>query len=340
MNNMNNFVVVNDASQLDKIFEVAQNKLVVLMFYTKNNPDCRKAKSSFEKSATNHNLSYFCVVDTDKFEGDSKYLNNLGNMPKIDFYYMGTLFGNITYSNDREIEHAIKLGEHYVMTQSNNKTSSPNNQNQMPGMMNQPQQINPNNVRQQIINTTMMQNPAMAQQLLNNPAMLNNMVQQQIQLLQQQNVMMQQQNSFMPSMPTMPSMQTMPTPGLNMPTNQQMMSLGQQMSLANPSTTLPPNVVPTFQQMQHMFQIFLMMQQMGVLNIPSTNSTTGVGSTNPTTIDTHKVPLNTLNTLNTQAPNQDSLVVTNTEQENIITLPTGEKIISLGNGKFGLIKKS
>ena len=80
----------------------------------------------------------------------------------------------------------------------------------------------------------------------------------------------------------------------------------------NIPTEISSVVVPTFQQMQQMFQIWETMNQMGILK---------------TTVPPKPVP------------SQNNSYVAQTVKEEI-TLPSGDKIIPLGDGKYGLIKKS
>src|SRR5271170_4166452 len=131
------------------------------MFYTKNNPDCRRAKSAFEKSATNHLTTLFCIIDMDKYEGDSRYTANINNMPRFDLYHMGNSIATFSSSNDKEIEMQIQSCERYVMMNLKNNGQS------MGSQMN----INPVQIQQQILNNAMMHNPPLAAQLLQNPQM-------------------------------------------------------------------------------------------------------------------------------------------------------------------------
>ena len=87
MNKMDNLFIITDSNQLQKVFDNGQEKLIVIMFYSKNNPDCRRAKQFFEKSAMNHNISLFCIVDMDKFEGESRYVNNVNNSLKFHVFF-------------------------------------------------------------------------------------------------------------------------------------------------------------------------------------------------------------------------------------------------------------
>jgi len=340
---MDNFLKITSSEQLDKVFENANDKLVVLMFFTKNNKECRIAQSSFEKSALNHTISFFCFVDMDKFKGESRYINNVNNMPKFDFYYNGNQFFSHGSCIDKEIEQHVRHGEQYVMTQNNNKNSMPGQngmlgQNNMPGQinqinqinqMNQMNQINPMQIQQQILNNAQMQNATYFQYLMQNPMVLRNLVQKQIESLQQQQMMAQQMMPQQNQMQQMMAQQMMSQQNQmpNITTPQQIPSLTTtpfgnmpQPNYATPQLNSTNNILPTFQQMQQMFQIFQMMQQMGILNTQNTQNTPQP---------------------NVSIQNQTESIkpIVPAEPDNTIVLPNGDKVIPLPNGKFGLIKK-
>lgn len=266
---MDNFINISEANDLNKIIETIGDKLIILMFFSKTNPECRKIYPSFEKCSYSHTTSYFCVIDIDKFHGKSKYWNNVTNIPRFDFYYAGEMIGSYSASSDKELDNYVRIGEQYVITKTNMRNTI-NNQGTYPNTYNLQMQ-------QQILNNAQMQNPGHYQYLMQNPLVLQNMVQKQM---------------APPPQPTV-----IPTPIV-------------QPSYPMLSQPIPPtidNALPTLQQMQQMFQIFQMMQQMGVLNTSA-----------PTPI----IP--------TSEP----------ESKNTIVLPSGDKIIPLGNGKYGLIKKN
>lgn len=298
---MENLFKISNSNELNKIFEHSGDKLVILYFFTKNNPDCRKTIGAFEKSAMNHSISYFCILDMDKFEGDSRYTNSVNHMPKIDLYYMGNGIGTCQISSEKDIEQAVRSGEQYIMTQNNMKNNNTMGNNVgMNTMMNiSPMQIQ--QIQQQILNNAQMSNPMQFQYLMQNPPVLQQLVQKQVMALQQQQMM---QSMIQPQMPNMmtnmmnmiPSTTPNVIPNTNMPN---MMNL--------PSTDSSNNILPTFQQMQQMFQIFQMMQQMGILNTQSTPIETPVSKPS--------------------------------ESEEIV-LPNGDKLIPLPNGKYGLVKKN
>ena len=333
---MENLIHIVDATQINKIFETIQDKLIVLMFYTKNNPDCKRAKMSFEKVAANNNLSIFCLIDVDKFQGESRYVTNISTMPSYNCYYMCNSLGTFYGVSEKEIDNMVRSCQQYVITQNNMKSGSQFNN----------QQLNQNQIQQQILNNAMMQNPLLAQQFIQNPMLLQQYTQKYIQSLQQQQMMQQtipNTNGYVPYFqPQMSQSQILPqtmnlkrdtvqditnyTPStisydipnsMNHPMNAVPNSINNPMpNSMHPMNTIPNdtqngfNTLPTMQQMQQMFQIFQMMQQMGILNIPNNQSINKLESNNQ-----------------------------NGQIGNEIILPNGEKLISLSNGKYGLIKK-
>lgn len=348
---MDNFIKVSNANELNKIFDSAQDKLIILMFYTKNNPECRRAYNFFEKIAMNHTITLFCFIDTDKFDGESRYVTNINNMPKFDCFFMGNSIGTASVSTEKEIEQLVMYGEQYMMNYNNTKNQMNQNMSSMPKqnmqMVGQMPQLNMMQIQQQLLNTAQIQNPQYFQYLMNNPLALQQAVQKQYQTLQQQQLlqqqllqqqMMQQSHTMQPTMTMNPMAQTM-MPQMNIP------SAGQTSQL-NPGAAMassPNSVIPTFQQMQQMFQIFQMMQQMGVLNTPGqfgqnspeiisdVNKVSNLNPTNVTMGNTIHIP-NTPTTPNTSNISGDP--------ENTIVLPNGDKLIPLANGKYGLIKKN
>ncbi|AYV85281.1 MAG: hypothetical protein Satyrvirus9_7 [Satyrvirus sp.] len=321
---MENFYKITNSRQLNKTIENSKDRLIVIMYYTKNNSDCRKALVSFEKSAHNHTTSIFCVVDVDNFEGDSQYINNINNFPKFECYYLGNSFGSFSTSNEKEIESGIRSGEQYVMTQNNMKNNYATqhlNPNPNPNPMSQ---INYAQIQQYILNTAQMQNPTQYQYLLKNPTVLQQEVNRQMQMLQPQQLQQLQQ----PQQPQQP--QQSPQQFIQ-PTFPQQQFVQPQIPVI-PYTMSQPvcqnqqdvtSILPTFQQMQQMFQIFQMMQQMGILN----TSNQPVQPVQPVA--------NSINSTDPGNLNKNIL-----QSENEIILPSGDKIIPLSNGKYGLVKKT
>jgi len=364
---MENLSLITDATQLAKVFENAYNKLVVCMFYTKNNPDCRKSKSYFENSSINHMTSLFCIVDMDKFEGDSRYVKNVSTMPKFEFFYCGNSIGCIVSSNDREIEEMVRVGERYILTQSNMKN---NNVGQNINTMSQSGQINTitqmqamqplqqlqpmqpmqfsqaqiQQVQQQIINNAMMQNPVLANQLLANPTQLQAMALQQLQAMAQQQNMQQQQTyqqqiqpiyqQQLQQFPQQQQQQTIPQQTIS----QQTIPQNIESNIYNKPTNNQYMALPTMQQMQQMFQIFQMMQKMGVLNTDTLPQSTLPNSSS--SVLNNNTVANSASIISNSIPHVLSQTNVNPQDDKTTILPNGDKIIPLGNGKYGLIKKN
>ena len=170
-----------------------------------------------KKSAADHGNSRFCVVDMDKFQGDSRFTKNIKSMPSFDYYYLGNPIASYITANEKEIAANISSAERYVLGCMNSKNVGQNNMNgsgQMP-------QINPMQIQQQILNNAV-SNPAYYQYLTSNPFALQQLVQKQIQSLQQMN-----QNQFMSS-------QMMPQANQQM--NQQMNPLMMAQQMNQPQT--------------------------------------------------------------------------------------------------------
>ena len=323
---MDNIIVVTDHNKLVKILENAVDKLVILLFFGKNNAESRKAKNATERLAANHMLTYFCLVDTDKFEGESKYTANLTTLPKFECYYLSNMFGTFNYSGERDLENNIRAGEQYVMTQNNMKNSM-SSQNQMVGtpsytqFNNLPTQPNIYAIQQQILNTAAAQNPALLQHLIQNPALLQQQAQRQLLQLQQQ----QQQPTNLFSMQTQPvQLQQMQ----QMQPMQPMQPMQQIQQIPQPTVA---SALPTLQQMQQMFQIWQMMQTMGALN-------TSNQSQLQTQIPMPSTPMPSTPMPSTPMPSTPSL--SPESDQKIVTLPNGDKIYPLPNGKYGLVKKN
>lgn len=301
---------ITSSEELSRIFEGANDKLVILLFYTKHNGECKRAYAAIEKAALNHISTCFCVIDMDKFQGESRFVNSSINMPRIECFYSGNSIGSSQSSNDKEIENIVRAGEQYVMTQNNTKNNNINQNNIMTPNMNTP--LNPMQLQQQILNHAQMTNPTQYQYLVQNPTILQQLVQKQMQYVQQQqSLLMQNQPLMMPAnnpvqLPTAQPFVMQPTPAIQpvQTQQQQPLAMAHQLLQANQ----PASLVPTFQQMQQMFQIFQMMHQMGILNMQPIKS------------------------------EQSSSVKTEQNVEPII-LPNGDKLIPLADGKYGLIKK-
>ena len=346
---MENYFKITDAIELAKIFEMGQNKLIVLMFYSKNVPACRRCVPFFESIAVNHNLSLFCLIDMDKFDGDSKYVGNITNMPKFDAYYAGNPLSSTGATNDKEIEKFVAGGEQYILTQLGNKNKIMTDQTQPQTLsFDINYQINPQQIQYQILQTMQVQNPQNYQYLIQNPEALQQLVQKQI-IYRQQQIQMQQQRQ-QPMQPTVPIMQPMQPmqqpmqsmqqpmqamqqpmqplqippmisqsmiPMMQQPIQNQWVQQQQQQPDIDNTVNTTNNILPTFQQMQQMFQIWQMMQQMGVLVTPGSSASQSTAIPTSAESESHLQP----------------------NEENTLILPNGDKLISMPGGKYGLIKK-
>jgi thiol-disulfide isomerase/thioredoxin len=344
---MSNFEQINDVNHLNRIFEGAQDKLVILMFYTKNNPDCRKAQTYFERIAMNNPLSHFCVIDTDRFKGESRFVKNMNNMPRFDCYYFGNMIGSYSTSNEKEIEQIIRSGQQYVMMQNNLKNNSGNiqyNQTSMVGQVNplQSQTQQMQNCLQmqnqlqpqpyQTLNGLQMQNPLHYQFPPQNPQVLHQMSQRQManQTLTQQ--------VFSPQTSTPQQVFSSQTS-----TPQQVFS---------PQTSTPQQVFSP--QTSTPLQTFTNVPIMGQSTIPMVSPSHQFTNFNPgiTNIDTATNQLPTLQQMQQmfqifQMMQQIGILNTSpvqitdniTQKDDIIVLPNGDKIIPLSNGKYGLVRK-
>ncbi|AAV50733.1 hypothetical protein [Acanthamoeba castellanii mimivirus] len=310
---------IESDANIKEILTNAQDKLVILMFYSKGNPNSRRLLGHMEKIALNHCLSIFCVINMDKVqERDSRFFNNV-TVPQFDFYYQTNRFATYTNLNtDKDIEQCVRMAEQYVVTQNNSRNNGQNNQSvNMFGsnsQMNTMNQINPMLVQQQILNNMQMTNPQMYTYLLQNPMTLNQLTQQQIQQMQQ----MQKQ-----------PMQSGMTNMINMPNVSNMIGMSNMNSIPNTIPQIPTNIatnqssipsipslstnnndpLPTMQQLEKWFKLFQMMSAMGILNTSAT-------------------PI-----IPEQNQNQS-----NDEYEIEAVLPDGRKIYKLPDGRFGVCK--
>jgi hypothetical protein len=357
---MSGVQLIKDSEQLTKIMEMSQDKLVVLLYYGNGNSNCKYAKKAHDQLSNSHSLSLFCMIDVDNFEGNNQIINSITNLPRIDFYYQSVNLGTYSGTDAKELDQRVRAGQQYVMSQMNQKNNigqgqmyaqgmqpgfNPMNQmnqvNQMmpgfnqqmaPNQLNQfnqfnPSQLNPQMYQQiqaQVLASAMAQNPMYHKQLLQNPQLLQQAVTQQIMMMNNSSMQPNQINSMQPNqinsmqpnqINSMQPNQINSAPQLTPLNNMLNMasSLGNaQSNSSSLNTEIGSVVAPTFQQMQHMFQIWEMMHQMGILK-------------------TNVAPKPVIQPSN-------SVIGQTVKQEMI--LPTGDKIVPLGDGKYGLIKKA
>lgn len=352
-----NFLVITEASELDKVFGACSDKLIAVMYYTKNSPESRKGRSALEKTALNHSLSVFCVIDTDKLQGDSKYLSKIGNMPHFVFYYKDAIIANMGKFSDKEIEEAVSMCEQHIMTQNNRSNGSNPSSFNLNGIggtgtapVSQFPQINPMMIQQQILQNAMMQNPAYARQLMNNPSTLANLVQQQVQSMQL--LLHHQQQQYQ-------QMQNMADSNQKIPVSNQPLTFSGSMN--PPNVQSAPSVTPTTNpfglssnDLKQLFQIFIMFQRLGYLPVPDKSEIVKTSSSSNASLNLDNIGLSDLsNQFGTVASTALALNDMNMLQKNAMTtstpshtdndiqiLPNGDQIVKLPNNMYGIIKKN
>lgn len=216
---MDNLLHINNAIHVNKIFDNALDKLIIMLFYVKSNATCKNAKMVAEKIAKIYTNIIFILIDLENFSGESPYCKDISDLPRFDFFYSKTMFGRYTGYVENNIINNIKWCEQQILLRSQSFTPT---------------------------NTPIAPNPTY-------------------------HVPIQ-------STPTIPQMMPIPETQNNM---------------------------PNAQQIQQMFNIFQMMQQMGILN-------------------------------------NQNILPTNSHKDKIegeIILKNGDKLIPLADGKYGLIKK-
>lgn len=288
-----NFIQVDNSDALDTIFSKSGNKLVILLFITKHNTECRRAKQTLERCSSNHRLVIFCVVETDNFDGKSRFLAGIDKMPKIDGYYNGNMISTKIITHESEIETFIRSSEQIYMQSisPNNCMNGMNGMGNMNGMNNlsslpmNSMNMNMSNIKNSILNNAKMTNPVMHSRLLSDPQLLD-------QLCKQQMLLILQNQKYQPNQQNMMQINNMSNNGFNnqFATNNQ----NNQINQNNQS-------IPSYNQLIQMFQIFQMMNQMGIINMEQ------------------KVSMS--------------------DSDNVINLPNGDKIVTLSNNKYGLIRK-
>lgn len=261
-----NYFKLSDSDKLDNLFKHANDKLVVVMYYSKHNPICRSLEISLAKISKLHPTTIFCIIEMDNFRGDSIfYIKSINDLPTFLFYHLQKQIGSGNHKTESEFEFALGKGENYVLTQNNN------NRIQKPPIN------NPHNV---IIEQLKITDPVRYNHYLQHPQLMQQYVSSKIS--EARNIPLPT-TSFSTTIPTTPS-SNIPQPiGQNLPDNGEF------------------SYIPTMQQLRYMLEFFKMMQQMGVLNLYP---------------DPEK-----------PAAETDTIVLSN-----------GDKLVPLGNGKFGRIR--
>ena len=307
------YQVITNADDLQKIFETAADKLIVLYFYTQNNMISRNVKTTIEFLSNSHQLSYFCAIDINNFEGDSKYVNSVTSIPRLDFYNKGNHIGSSSSTNSKEIKMLIENAERYIMNSG---------MNQGYGMQMNPMQ---QQIQQQLLVQMQMSNPYMYDYYVKNPMALQQAAQTQLfknqQMYQNQMPQMQQQmQNMQPQMQQVPSM-IQNTPLVTAPTSPQTSNAAALGLMALQATSGDSDApLPTIQQMQQMFKIFQMMQQMGLINQESNVQQSNIQQE--------------------QDSNDISSIIKNLAEGQLYTLPDGKQIVKMAGDKYGIVKKN
>lgn len=317
--NTENFFKITNGAVLDELFEKNIGKIIILMFYTKHNPECRSMESKFETLSLNNKFTIFCVIDVDKLTTDSVYTKNKSNMPRFDFYFNGNILYSTGTTDIKVLQAAVTQCQQHMMNQNNRNNNNPQN--------NITNQATIQQISNKILYEASMTDPNTYNYLMQNPEALQAMVMQkmsQIPSMQQPYINSTSQQPLIQPMqqPFAQPMQqpfTQPIQPIAQPI-QPIQQLQQPLHPANltksPTIENPTSLIPsesaialTVQQMQQMFQIFQMMQNMGVLKID--------GPINISTSESHVT----------------------VDPPGTTVLPNGDKIVPMPNGLFGLIKK-
>lgn len=221
------------------------------------------------------------MIDISNFEGQSEYIDNVVKVPQLDIYFFGNKIHTLFETDPLEISKVLT-----------------NVYNNMSDLYNT-QMNNVSIVQKQILEIAKTQDQLYYKKLLQDPVLLQTITNSNIfKGHQNQNkVIIQNDKLLLPSHNetklTQQQTTNFPVSAINI--------LNSQSSLLN------NELVPTLQQMQYMFKIFTMMQQMGILDVPIKNS---------------------------DEISDDS---DDTSQTTII-LKNGDKLIKLNDGRYGLIK--
>jgi len=116
---MDNLVYVNNAMVVNKIFEVYTTKLIVMLFYIKTKKDCIISKSIVEQLAPKYKNVMFLLIDIESLNGESRYCNNISNIPRFDFYFSNNLIGTYSGSDEKIIENNVIYCEQNIMSRIN-----------------------------------------------------------------------------------------------------------------------------------------------------------------------------------------------------------------------------
>lgn len=285
---MSNIEKVKNGNELNKLIETSQDKLVILFLLNSTDVNSKYAKRACESAANKHSNSLFIEINITEFSGDCIYFNIklIVSVPFFQFMYQNTPIGSYNGRDGYELDKNIVAALQYVGSMARQRAP---NQWPQQNTYNQNGFAHDNNKYmefQQMILNQCKQNPQYYNRLMQDQQLLH---QTTIQLMSQSQSQSQSQS---PAPQPQPSQHFNPQPTYPQP---QLM----QKEINN-------IIVPSFSQMQQMFQIWETMHQMGILN--------------------------------TTVPPKQTTAPTKPTEETI--LPNGDKIIPMGDGKYGLIRKN
>lgn len=290
---MSNIEKVKNGNELNKHIETAQDKLVILFLFNGTDVNCKYARRACESAANKHNTSLFLEININEFSGDCSYYNvkTIVSVPFFQFIYQNNPIGSYAGRDGYELDKNLVSALQYIgsmMKQRSDMQRMQNPNSWQPNTYNQNGFGHDNNkymeFKQMLLNQSK-QNPQHYNRLIQDPQLLHQTI---IQLMSQSQA--QSVPQFNPNVNVNPQ----PQP----PTYQQPINIMQK-EISN-------IIVPSFSQMQQMFQIWETMHQMGILN--------------------------------TTVPPKQATIANKSVEETI--LPNGDKIIPMGDGKYGLIRKS
>lgn len=132
---MSNFIRASRSEDVSRIISSSDHRLVVILYISKYR-DCLGTLAALEKSARQHRLACFCVVDVDQFVGDCiylPYLKDVNSMPRLDCIYGSKSIGTMANVPDTRVDDFVIRGEEYIAKQV--QTTYGNSfQEQQPGL--------------------------------------------------------------------------------------------------------------------------------------------------------------------------------------------------------------
>lgn len=123
---MDNYLLINNSRSLDGIFRNIGNKLVIIYYYSKHNNTSIQLANELKKIAAQHSASFFCSVDIDHFNGESRFVDRQAKVPSIQGFYKGNTIGSTMVATEIELNDIIGKTEIYVRDLSLRENQSAN----------------------------------------------------------------------------------------------------------------------------------------------------------------------------------------------------------------------